>query len=52
MKVIIKKAELLNHKKTLKIVKLSKIPDNSGVTLTASERFSVVGQGFRSFLSG
>jgi hypothetical protein len=47
MKVIIKKAELLKHKKTLKIVKLSKIPDNSGVTLTASERFSVVGQGFR-----
>jgi len=47
MKVIIKKAELLKHKKTLKIVKLSKIPDNSGVTLTASERFSVTGQGFK-----
>jgi len=31
----------------LKIVKLSKIPDNSGVTLTASERFSVTGQGFK-----
>ncbi len=47
MKVIIKKAELLKHRKTLKIAKLSKIPDSSGVTLTASERFSVVGQGFR-----
>ena len=47
MKVIIKKADLLKHKKTLKIAELSKIPDSSGVTLTASERFSVVGQGFR-----
>lgn len=47
MKIIIKKVELLKHKKTLKIAKLSKIPDSSGVTLTASERLSVIGQGFR-----
>jgi hypothetical protein len=47
MKIIIKKTQLLKHKKTLKIAKLSKIPENSGVTLTASERFSVTGQGFK-----
>lgn len=47
MKVIIKKADLLKHKKTLKIAKLSKIPESSGVTLTVSERFSVTGQGFK-----
>jgi hypothetical protein len=47
MKVIIKKAELLKQKKTLKIAKLSKVPESSGVTLTASERFSVTGQGFK-----
>jgi hypothetical protein len=50
MKVMIKKAELLKHKKTLKIAKLSKIIESSGVTLTASERFSVVGQGFKNEL--
>ena len=47
MKVIIKKSELLKQKKTLKIAKLSKVPESSGVTLTASERFSVTGQGFK-----
>jgi hypothetical protein len=47
MKVIIKKSELLKHKKTLKIAKLSNIPDSSGVTLTATEGLLVIGQGFR-----
>jgi hypothetical protein len=37
---------MLKFKKTLKILKLSKMHAKSAVTLTASEKLSIVGQGF------
>jgi hypothetical protein len=46
MKVIIPKAELIKQRKTLKIARLSKILKSSAVTLTASDSFSIAGQGF------
>jgi len=47
MKIIIKKSEMLKHKKTIKVLKASKIHPKSAVTLTASEKLTIVGQGFK-----
>ncbi len=48
MEAILFKSDLLKHKKSLKIVKLDKkIAQNASLTLTISDKLSVVGIGFQ-----